>query len=183
MTETAEAETRMREALDALGHSFPERAVEVRRLLEQGGFTAEEAARSVRFGWGRPGGVPDGYPTFGGTARPLSPLLSARFRLAGTLNDLAWKFPTAARVGSVHRSRAVRDAYRAHAENWAGSAPMRLSADRLSIAAIISAEDGSVAYFVWSDAIEPEVLAYAEGHERRHRDLAAFLEWLGGPQE
>lgn len=168
----------MRGALAWLCDSFPQRAAKVRRLLVDGGFTPEEAGDAVRFRSGRPVGIPDTYPTFGGTRRPPSPLLRARYRLAGTLNDIGWSFPSAKRLESVHRSRAVRAAYQAHARHWDGSAPMRLPADDLSIAAILSAADAGIAYLAWSDAAEPEIWTYADGDERRYADLAEFIESL-----
>ncbi|MCL2533218.1 MAG: hypothetical protein FWE39_03545 [Nocardiaceae bacterium] len=55
---------------------------------------------------------------------------------------------------------------------------MRFPADELSIAAILGADDASVAYLAWSGAAELEVWTYAVGDDRRYADLAEFIEAL-----
>jgi hypothetical protein len=179
MDASLEADGRMRLALDNMRESYPHRSDVVRNILISSGFTSEQASEARSFTVLKPRDVPETYPTFGATLRPLSPLLQARYRLAGTIKDLAWSFPSARQAERLHRSKAIRAAYASHRDSWDESAPMRLLADQLSIFGVLDAEDCNVAYLDWSAGIEPKVWAYTDASEHQYVDIAEFITTLG----
>lgn len=165
------------ELLEELRASWGRRSEAVRTLLTQGGLTSAEIDAHLTFRVTRAVPVVE-LPTVAGTARPLSPMLRARYAWASTIRDLCDHFLSAAAVGTTHAKPAFRRVFASQADNWADSVPATVAPERITLISVRSLPDGDVVYAVWGDRDEPAIVQYSGQSEAWFDTFDEYLRHL-----
>lgn len=161
--------------LEAIKEDHPRRRQEAEELLKPLGITEGLDLRVL------PPERAGELPTFDWKIfRPMTPMLRARFELAGSWQDgpTVWLAPS--EMARYMGRRWVRSSHRALREHYEGSAPMRFPDNRLTLFGSTTHESEDLTYLVWAqDGQEPEVWEYVQSvyEFRQFTNLEKYFEW------
>jgi hypothetical protein len=173
------------ELLDRWVDGWETRAARVRIALRDAGLADDAIDRELKLRVGKPEPGRQVPTLEEGVGHPLSPMLAARFRFAGTVRDATEKWLGLAEMETVPTNKKLMKHFKSHQQNWTGSAPAVIPKDRLSLYAFDIGAEENQTYLVWPERSggEPQVWRYHGQSERRFKDLDQFLAWASDSGE
>jgi hypothetical protein len=156
---------------------FARTELEKVRLEER--FRAHGIARTVPFRVDPPSPVGE-IPTFdGAVCRSMTPMLRARFDVAGRIIRFRDEWLGASDMRHAMQAETVIATHTSHREHWDGSAPNAFGDASLTLFAYSPTVRSSLVYLVWpvGDG-EPQVWFYQGMETKTFADLSAYLQWF-----